>query len=113
MKPFTVTILLFFIAFLCMSGCRKEPEKLNVTFIEEKLNDFNDVDAFVTWLKNQRGVTNVTHNKLTFLTSDPPQHVVNFSLNGVENRLLLMVEADVELKLVKPTSETVEQYQIP
>ncbi len=104
-------ISIVLITFLCVSGCRQKPEKLDITSIKQKLNDFDDVDEFVTWLKVQSTVTNVTHDKRTFMTSTPPKQVVTFFLDGVQHRFLLTVDVGAKVKLLKPTLEELDRLK--
>jgi hypothetical protein len=110
MKSFTVTIscLLIVLFVLSIDGCRQKP---NITFIKQKLNDFDDVDTFVTWLETQAGITSVTHDKRIFLTSNPPKQVVTFFLSGVEHRFLLIVDIDAKIRIIKPTLEDLDRIK--
>jgi len=121
MRFITVTsILCVFIA-----GCRKPAERFaeleqgskntsaiherrldtvssSLSGLEQKVSECNDVDSFVSWLSQQHGVADVQVNKKLLLTSDPPQVVVLFMLEGVRKRLLLFVEPDTKLRLIAP-----------
>ena len=70
------------------------PAKTDFVQIREKADRFDKVDVFVAWLKTRTNVSNVSHNRMTVFTSNPPKHVVRFSLDGVSHRLLL--EGDVD-----------------
>lgn len=65
------------------------PAKTDFVQIKEKADQFNKVDMFVAWLKTRTNVSNVFHNRITVLTSNPPKHVVRFTMDGVRYRLLL------------------------
>lgn len=69
--------------------------------IQEKILEFNDVDAFVSWLGEQSGISNVRVNKQIFLTSLPPKVRVTYYKNAVKHELLLQVEPGHKLELVK------------
>ena len=71
------------------------PAKTDFVQIKEKADQLNKVDAFVAWLKTRTNVSNVSHNRITVFASNPPKHVVRFSLDGVTHRLLL--DGDVDL----------------
>ena len=75
---------------------------LNTIQIQEKVSDYNDVDSFVIWLKEQPNIEHVNVNKKLFLTSYPPKVIVTYYQNGARHKLLLAVEPDHKLKLVKP-----------
>lgn len=83
-------------------GCAHSP---NTIQIREKVNEYDDVDAFVTWLKGLPDVSYVNVDKKLFLTSYPPKVIVSFFQNGIRHKLLLAVEADRKLRLVKPKYE--------
>jgi hypothetical protein len=70
------------------------PAKTDFVQIKEKAGKFNKVDVFVTWLKTRTNVSNIIHNRMTVLTSNPPKHVVSFSLDGVRHKLLLSGDVD-------------------
>jgi hypothetical protein len=96
------------IAFILLAGCRQSTyvshieQKTDVNDVKQKLDEFNDVDSLVTWLKEQTGVTDVSVNKRLLTTSNPPQVLVSYKYNGVKKSLLLYVEPENKLKLVKP-----------
>ena len=79
-------------------GCAHTP---NTIQIQEKVSD-NYVDSFVIWLKEQPNIGDVNVNKKLFLTSYPPKVIVTYYKNGARHKLLLAVEPDHKLKLVKP-----------
>lgn len=95
MKPISA-ILSIIILFL---GCAHSPDTLQVN---EKVSDYDDVDSFVVWLKGQPGIGDVNVNKKLFLTSYPPKVVVTYNQNVTGQKLLLAVEPNHKLKLVKP-----------
>ena len=70
------------------------PAKTDFVQIKEKADQFNKVDMFVAWLKTRTNVSNVSHNRITVFASNPPKHVVRFSLDGVSHRLLLDGDVD-------------------
>lgn len=70
------------------------PAKTDFVQIKAKVDQFNKVDVFVAWLKTRTNVSNVSHNRITVFTSNPPKHVVRFSLDGVSHRLLLDGDVD-------------------
>ena len=80
-------------------GCAHTPNTLQ---IQEKVSDYDDVDSFVTWLKEQPNIGDVDVNKKLFLTSHPPKVIVTYYQNGARHKLLLAVEPDHKLKLVIP-----------
>ncbi len=80
-------------------GCAHTP---NTIQIQEKVSDYNDVDSFVIWLKEQPNIGDVNVNKKLLLTSYPPKVIVTYYQNGARHKLLLAVEPDHKLKLVKP-----------
>ena len=71
------------------------PAKTDFVQIKEKADQFNKVDAFVAWLETRTNVSKVTVNKITVFASNPPKHVVRFSLDGVRHRLLLDGEVNL------------------
>jgi len=75
---------------------------------KDKFSEFDDVDAFVHWLEEQPGVTEVSVNKKLLATSNPPQVVISFLLDGNRQTLPLLVEPDSKLKLASP-----EQHSSP
>ena len=80
-------------------GCA---HSLNNIRIQEKVSYYDNVDTFVTWLKGQPNIRDVNVNKKIFLTSHPPKVIVTYYQNGARHKLLLAVEPDRKLKLVKP-----------
>ena len=92
-------ILAIIVLFL---GCAHSPHTMQ---IKERANDYDDVDAFVTWLRGLPNVKDVNVNKKLFLTSYPPKVIVTYFQNGIRHKLLLAVEADRKLRLVKPKYE--------
>jgi hypothetical protein len=70
------------------------PAKTDFIQIREKADQFDKVDVFVAWLKTRTNISNVSHNRITVFTSNPPKHVVRFSLDGVSHRLLLDGDVD-------------------
>ena len=95
MRPISI-ILAIIILFL---GCAHLPNALH---IKEKVSDYDGVDTFIIWLKEQPGIGDVNVNKKLFLTSYPPKVVVTYNQNGAKHKLLLDVEPNHKLKLVKP-----------
>ena len=95
MRPISI-ILAIIILFL---GCAHSPNALQ---IKEKVSDYDDVDTFVIWLKEQPDIGDVNVNKKLFLTSYPPKVIVKYYRNGARHKLLLAVEPNHKLKLVKP-----------
>lgn len=95
MKPFTIIMALIILAI----GCAHSP---NTIQIQEKISEFDNVDTFVTWLEDQPNIWSVEVNKKIFLTSFPPKVVVTYFQNAVRHKLLLAVEPDHKLRLVKP-----------
>ena len=95
MKTITIIMAIIILAF----GCAHSPSTIQ---IQEKIFEFDDVDAFVTWLDEQPGLRNVKVNKQIFLTSLPPKVIVTYFQNAVRHKLLLQVEPGHKLKLVKP-----------
>ena len=83
-------------------GCAHAPNSIQ---IREKVNEYDDVDAFVTWLGGLPNIKNVNVNKTLLLTSYPPKVIVTYFQNGIMHKLLLAVEADRKLRLVKPKYE--------
>jgi hypothetical protein len=77
-----------------------EAVKTDFVQIKAKLGQFNDIDKFVAWLKACKNVTNVVHNRIMVFTSNPPTHVVSFSLDGIMHKLLLSVEVDNTIRLL-------------
>ena len=84
---------------ILVPGCASTPDTLQ---IQEKVHEYNDVDSFVIWLKDQPNIGDVNVNKKLFLTSYPPKVIVTYYQNGARHKLLLEEEPDHKLKLVKP-----------
>ena len=80
-------------------GCAHSP---SIIQIQQKISEFDDVDAFVTWLDDQPSIWDVKVNKQISLTSLPPKVIVTYFQNAVRHKLFLQVEPDHKLKLVKP-----------
>ena len=95
----TIIIVAIIMLFL---GCAHSP---NTIQIKEKVNEYDDVDAFVTWLEGLPNVRDVNVNKKLFLTSYPPKVIVTFFQNRIRHKLLLAVEVARKLRLVKPKYE--------
>jgi hypothetical protein len=95
MKPFRI----FLAIIILVLGCA---HTTNTMQIPEKVSDYNDVDSFVIWIREQPDIGNVNVNKNLFLTTYPPKVVVTYYQNGARKELLLAVEPDHKLKLVKP-----------
>ena len=95
MRPISIILA---IILLCL-GCAHSPNALQ---IKQKVSDYNYVDSFVIWLKAQPDIGSVSVNKKLFLTSYPPKVVVTYNQNGARHKLLLAVEPNHKLKLVKP-----------
>jgi len=91
--------------FVLLVGCS---ESVAPSCFKEKISEFDDVDSYVCWLKEQPGVTKVSVNKKLLLTSAPPQVVISFLLDGSRRTLPLLVEPDRKLRLVSP-----EQHPLP
>lgn len=95
MKPITIILAIIILAI----GCAHSP---NTIQIQEKIPEFDDVDTFVTWLEEQPNIWNVKVNKNIFLTSLPPKVIVTYFQNVARHKLLLAVEPNHKLKIVKP-----------
>lgn len=80
-------------------GCAHAP---GAGQIHEKVYEHDDVDDFIVRLKEQHGIRDVNVDKSLFLTTSPPKVLVSYSQNGQKNTLLIAVEPDKKLKLVKP-----------
>ena len=89
-------ITIFTIIFLAL-GCAYSPDRVQ---IKEKIAAFDDVDAFAAWLEDQPGIENVKVNRQILLTSLPPQVIVTYDENSINQKLLLEVEEDRKIKLV-------------
>ena len=87
------------VVFCLLVGCS---ESVDVSCFKEKISEFDDVDAFVHWLEEQPGVTEVSVNKKLLLTSEPPQVVISCLVDGGRRTLPLLVEPDSKLKLASP-----------
>lgn len=70
--------------------------------IQHKISEFDNVESFVAWLNVQPNITDAKVNKHVFLTSLPPRVAVTYFQDGVRHKLLLQVEPERKLKLVKP-----------
>jgi hypothetical protein len=95
MKTVTIIMAIVILAF----GCAHSSSTIQV---QEKISEFDDVDTFVNWLDEQPGIWDVKVNKQLFLTSLPPKVIVTYYQNAVRHKLLLQVEPDQKLRLVKP-----------
>jgi hypothetical protein len=95
MRPIPIILAII----ILVIGCAHTP---NTIQIQEKVSDCNDVDSFVIWLEEQPNIWNVNVNKTLFLTSYPPKVIVTYYQNCARYKLLLAVEPDHKLKLVKP-----------
>jgi hypothetical protein len=95
MKKITIVLAMI----ILVIGCAHSP---NTIQIQEKVSEYDDVDTFVTWLKEQPNIRDVNVNKKLFLTSHPPKVIVTYYQNGARHKLLLAVEPDHKLKLVMP-----------
>ena len=95
MKLITITLAVN----MLFLGCAHSPDTIQ---IQEMVSEYDDVDAFLTWLEEQPNIRDVKVNKKLFLTSYPPKVIVTYYQNGARNKLLLAVEPDHKLKLVKP-----------
>jgi len=73
---------------------------LDLARLRTQVSAFHTVPAFVAWLKQQPGVTDVRYEPGTLLTTQPPQQWVSFVLGEKRNRLLLTVARDAEVVLV-------------
>lgn len=80
-------------------GCAHSPNTIQV---QDKVSDYDDVDAFVVWLEKQPNIRDVNVNKKLFLTSHPPKVIITFFQNDVRHKFLLAVEPDHKLRLLKP-----------
>lgn len=80
-------------------GCAHSP---NISQVQEKIAEFDDVDSFASWLEAQPGIWDVNVNKKIFLTSLPPKVIVTYFQNAASHKLLLAVEPDHKLRLAKP-----------
>ena len=95
MRPIPIILAII----ILVLGCAHTP---NTIQIQEKVSDYSDVDSFVVWLEEQPSIWNVNVNKTLFLTSYPPKVIVTYYQNYARHKLLLAVEPDHKLKLVKP-----------
>jgi len=95
MRPIPIILAIL----ILVIGCAHTP---NTIQIQEKVSDCSDVDSFVIWLEEQPNIWNVSVNKTLFLTSYPPKVIVTYYQNCTRHKLLLAVEPDHKLKLVKP-----------
>ena len=95
MRPIPIILAII----ILVLGCAHTP---NTIQIQEKVSDYSDVDSFVVWLEEQPNIWNVNVNKTLFLTSYPPKVIVTYYQNYARHKLLLAVEPDHKLKLVKP-----------
>jgi hypothetical protein len=95
MRPIRIILTII----ILVLGCAHTP---NTMQIPEKVSDYNDVDSFVIWLREQPDIGNVNVNKNLFLTTYPPKVVVTYYQNGARKKLLIAVEPDHKLNLVKP-----------
>jgi hypothetical protein len=95
MKAVTIIMAIVILAF----GCAYSPSTIQ---IQEKISEFDDVDTFAAWLDEQPGLLDVKVNKQLFLTSLPTKVIVTYYQNAVRHKLLLQVEPDQKLRLVKP-----------
>jgi len=95
MRPIPIILAII----ILVIGCAHTP---NTIQIQEKVSDYSDVDSFVIWLEEQPNIWNVNVNKTLFLTSYPPKIIVTYYQNCARHKLLLAVEPDHKLKLVKP-----------
>ena len=95
MRPIPIILAII----ILVLGCAHTP---NTIQIQEKVSDYSDVDSFVVWLEEQPNIWNVNVNKTLFLTSYPPKVIVTYYQNFARHKLLLAVEPDYKLKLVKP-----------
>lgn len=98
MKKTTIIIAII----LLFLGCAHAP---NTIQINERVNDYDDVDSFVAWLAGLPNVKDVNVNRKLFLTSYPPKVIVTYVENGIKRKLLLAVEPDHKLRLINPKSE--------
>ena len=80
-------------------GCAHAPSSSQIL---ERVYAYDDVDEFVSWRVAQPGVSDVNVNKNLFLTTSPPKVMVTYFRDGREDSLLIAVEPDKKLKLVKP-----------
>ena len=94
MRPISIILAII----ILVLGCAHAPNNIQ---IPKKVSDYDDVDSFVIWLKEQPNIVNVNVNKILFLTSYPPKVIVTYYQNGARHKLLLAVEPDHKLKLVK------------
>jgi len=95
MRPIPIILAIL----ILVIGCAHTP---NTIQIQEMVSDCSDVDSFVIWLEEQPNIWNVSVNKTLFLTSYPPKVIVTYYQNCTRHKLLLAVEPDHKLKLVKP-----------
>lgn len=66
-------------------GCAYSP---NMLPIQEKVIQYDDVDAFVNWLEDLPNISDVNVNKTLFLTSHPPKVDVTIFNKDVRQKLL-------------------------
>lgn len=84
---------------LLLGGCAHPPAD---THIREMVYTYDHVEDFVHWLKIQPGIGDVSLNEHLLLTTSPPQVVVIYFRYGKKNKLLIAVEPEKKLRLVKP-----------
>jgi hypothetical protein len=87
------------VVFSLLAGCT---ESVDPPCFKEQISEFEDVDAFVHWLEAQPGITKVSVNKKLLATSNPPQVMISFLLDGSRQTLPLLVEPDSKLQLASP-----------
>ena len=66
--------------------------------VRAKLDESDDFLWFVCWLRDQENVKDVRTSKV-FLTSNPPQQLIHFTLDGVGHGLFVAVEGH---RIVRP-----------
>ncbi len=99
LKTYMKQITIIIATIILILSCAHSP---NTDKIQEKIPEFDDVDSFVIWLEEQPNIRDVYVNKELYLTTFPPKVVVSYYQNGDRHRLLLAVEPDHKLKIVKP-----------
>jgi len=74
-----------------------ESAETNLTEIKEVASQLTNIDVFVAWLKTRTNVSDVAHQKLSWLTSNPPKQIVSFTLNDTTHRLVLTADIPVRV----------------
>ena len=80
---------------------RDIPATTNLAEINEMAGRLTDIDVFVAWLKTNTNVSDVHHHRLTWMTSNPPQQKVYFTLDGVRHNLVLTADVEVSVRTLE------------